>query len=211
MAFAKQNCLGTKGQFERIVEKAAGGLDRLTDTYSKEQASLPQHPSCMGDTPYSHTARDTPHFCNPFLGRQVGATALHRRVRPPARLQSLLYEPNSASTWKTNEGTAFVKPHAWVAGGGGTQVPMPKSSDNSINTSTCDQKVILQRGLLPHSPPSISQSPGPGSPGTCLAGSTTSTGAEAAQAPTPVSCVLASDFPLVTWGKGKADLGQGKG
>jgi len=98
---------------------------------------------------------------------------------------------------------ASMKPHVWVASDSGIPGAMPKSSDNSINTSICDQKVIFQRRLLPHSLPSASQSPGPGSPGTHLAGSTTSAGAEATQAPMFLLCIVVSGCPLVTWSKGK--------
>lgn len=37
--------------------ETAGGFDRLVDTKSKEQARLPQHSSCMGDTLQPRTPR----------------------------------------------------------------------------------------------------------------------------------------------------------
>ena len=59
----KAELSGDKRAVWKTVEK--GGLERLMGTHSKEQASLPQHPGCVGGSP---TARDTPRFRNPLLG-----------------------------------------------------------------------------------------------------------------------------------------------
>lgn len=39
------------------------------------------------------------------------------------------------------------------------KVPMPESSDNSINTSICAQKIDTPEGIPAPQPPSIPQSP----------------------------------------------------
>ena len=60
----KAELFGDKRAVRKTVEK--GGLERLMGTHSiQEQASLPQHPGCMGGSP---TARDNPRFRNPLLG-----------------------------------------------------------------------------------------------------------------------------------------------
>lgn len=104
-AMCKAELFGDKRAIWKTVVKTAGGFDRLVDTKLKEQARLPQHSSCMGDIP---TARDTTHFCSTLRWGVGRSHSSWQGVRLPTRLQSLVHEPNSASTRKTNRRERYL-------------------------------------------------------------------------------------------------------